>query len=221
MDEAPDRAAQGASGLPADAVPGGAERLVGAPRRLVVPPGRPQDDGPRLGEPGLALARRLLQRRRADRPDPVGRARAGRLLPADVQRELRAGGVPCARQALRRALGAGAVDVRAGAGARLAHVRRPGRGAAARRARSSFSAARERAPGDLSPAVDTGVRLRGGARGRAVPARARRVASLPLARAGGPRGVDARLRRRRSDPRLGAARRRGGVARALLRRAWA
>ena len=78
VDEAADRAAQGAPGLPPDAVPGGAERRRRrAARRLVVPARRAADDDPRLGEPRRARARRLPERRGAPGPDALGRARDG------------------------------------------------------------------------------------------------------------------------------------------------
>ena len=64
VDEAADRSPQGASGLPAQALPRGpGRRRRRAARRLVVPARRPADDDPRLGEPGIALARRVPERR--------------------------------------------------------------------------------------------------------------------------------------------------------------
>ena len=66
-----------------------------------------------------------------------------------------------------------------------------------------------------------GSRVSRGEGARALSARSRRVAPLPLARAAGAGGLDARLRRRRSDAALRGARRRGRVSRAVRRRARA
>src|SRR5579884_3270419 len=77
-----------------------------------------------------------------------------------------------------------------------------------------------RPPLHLPRPADARARLPPGARDRPpLPPRPRRLASLPLARAPGALGLDARLRRRRPDARVGRARRRGGAARALRGRA--
>ena len=71
-----------------------------------------------------------------------------------------------------------------------------------------------RAARHLPPPARRRLRLRRGARARALPGRPRRLAPLPAAVVPGAAGLDARLRRRRPDLDLRGARRRGGVPRA-------
>ncbi len=87
VDEAADRAAHAASGLPPRRLPHrrGAARL-GRARRLVVPGGRTQDDAAELARRQRAHARRLPQRLRDPDPDRARRPGDRRHLPDPVQR---------------------------------------------------------------------------------------------------------------------------------------
>ena len=130
--QAPDRAAQGPSGLPPRQVPGGArERGLGAARRLVVPARRPAHDPARLAAALRPRARRLPQRPGDRRPHAARRADRGRLLPAALQRPPRGHDLHAAGAALRRRVGARARHLRPGARARRAALVLARRGARA------------------------------------------------------------------------------------------
>ena len=111
VDEAADRPAHAASGLPPRRLPHrrGAARLGGA-RRLVVPGGRPQDDAAELARRQRAHARRLPQRLRDPDADRARRAGHRRHVPAPLQRLGGSGRLHPPGGLLRAALGARALE---------------------------------------------------------------------------------------------------------------
>ena len=170
-------------------------------------------------QPFAHVARRLPQRRGDRRPHAARRADRRRLVPAAVQRPPRGRDLHAARAALRRASGRTS-------SAPSSRRSSPARSAGPRAARCVVHGALDEAAAprlmiaDLPAAARARARLRRGPRARALPARARDLAPVPLAVAAGARRLDARLRRRRPDaraPRRSAARR--GCAR-WPPRAW-
>ena len=168
--------------------------------------------------PGRAHTRRLPQRPGDPDADPTRRGDRRRLVPAALQRALRAGDVHAADAALRRAL------------ARRARDRRGRRPTARSPAARSEIVVQDRSLVLLRVCAMTGPDFRctyrlqlnadfgfRAARETVAPVhpRPRRLAPLSLAVAAGAAGLDARLRRRRPDARLRRARRRGGAPRAL------
>ena len=148
------------------------------------------------------MRRRVPERRgAARRAPPHGEPRGRRLVPDPLQRAPRAVRVHAAAAALRRALGARALDRRA-----RTPRRRPRRRARSvtveSRVAAPAAARHERRPRswsrDLPAPARPGAR-RSPTRARLVPylARARRQPPLPLAGAAGAPRLDARLRRRR------------------------
>ena len=111
VDEAADRPAHAAPGLPPRRLPHrrGAARLGGA-RRLVVPGGRPQDDAAELARRQRAHARRLPQRLRDPDPDRARRAGHRRHVPAPLQRLGGRGRLHPSGGLVRAALGARALE---------------------------------------------------------------------------------------------------------------
>ena len=111
MDEAADRPAHAASGLPPRRLPHrrGAARLGGA-RRLVVPGGRSQDDAAELARRQRAHARRLPQRLRDPDPDRARRAGDRRHVPDPLQRLGGCGRLHSAGGLVRAPLGARALE---------------------------------------------------------------------------------------------------------------
>ena len=93
-------------------------RGSGLPGRLVVPSGRPADDAEGLAGPGRADARRLPERTGDPVADRTRRGHRRRLVPAPLQRVLRADRVPAADAPLRRGVDGGAGDGRGRAGGR-------------------------------------------------------------------------------------------------------
>ena len=164
-----------------------------------------------------ARARRVPQRRRA----PTRRRRTASEVRDDSflcssTRTTRTIDVPPARAALRHALGARPLDrpTSSGDAARAAARTSTVESALDRRA-SAVRVSRSRATYRLQLTPELGFAQR--ARARAVPARARHLATSTCRRPAGARGLDARLRRRRPAPRLRRARRRGRVPRARRR----
>ena len=97
---------------------------LGAARRLVVPGRRPQDDPARLAG-RRARARDVPEREGDHDPRAARRGRRGRLVPAAVQRPRRGPVVHAPAAAVRRAVGARALDRRSGGAGRQRRLRRP------------------------------------------------------------------------------------------------
>ena len=196
-------------------------------RRVVVPARRPADDPARL-ERGRAPARAVPQRRRDHGAGAGGRAGGGRLVPAAVQRR---------RARTRRSTCRAGASARSGGSCSTPPTPTPSPARARSRAQApldvtsrarwcccggSTDVAAFRATYRLQLGAGHDVRRR--RRARALPARPRRLAPVPVARVRGARGLDARLRRGRPDAALGRARRRGRASarsrRPRARRGW-
>jgi hypothetical protein len=134
-----DRAAARAPGLPPHGVPHGEVGRERAARRVVVPAGRTADDAARLDEPGDTDARRVPQRPGDQCPDGARRADLRRLVPARLQRALRARRLHAAGAALRRPLGDRARHGRRTRWSARSEGARRGAGALPRRAAASLN----------------------------------------------------------------------------------
>ena len=216
---APDRAAPRPPRVPPRALPGRARAgRLGAARRVVVPPRRAPHDPARLGG-ARPRARRVPQRPGDRRPHRARRASSRTTrsccssTPTTRTRRSR-----CRRGASARSGPTSCARTTRPLRAREEPLRGARAGPRALAVDEAAAAALVRATYRLQLTPDFGFAAV--ARARALPARPRDLAPVPVALAAGARGLDARLRRRRPDARVRRARRRGGPARAARRRAW-